>query len=98
MKAPDENSKDFMKETLKSDFNIRLAELDEIYKEEDANEKNAKKKDELKDAYEKNKKELANEQVRLNGIISELERGKTVMESDWRSFFYKFSDKMEMAS
>ena len=79
-----------MKQTLKSDFNIRLAELDEIYKED--------KRPELKKLYEEKKKELADEQMRLNGIISELEWGKTVMESDWRSFFYKFSDKMEMAS
>lgn len=87
-----------MKDTLKSDFNIRLAELDEIYREEDAAEKNAKRKSELKELYEEKRKELSDEQMRLNGIISELEWGKTVMESDWRSFFYKFSDKMEMAS
>ena len=87
-----------MKETLKSDFNIRLTELDEIYREEDETEKNAKRKAELKELYEEKKKELADEQMRLNGIISELEWGKTVMESDWRSFYYKFSDKMEMAS
>ena len=98
VKGPDEKWKDYMKETLKSDFNIRLSELDEIYREEDAAEKNAKRKAELKELYEEKRKELADEQMRLNGIISELEWGKTVMESDWRSFFYKFSDKMEMAS
>jgi hypothetical protein len=55
-----------MKETLKSDFNIRLSELDEIYREEEAAEKNAKKKAELKEAYEENRKELSNEQTRLS--------------------------------
>jgi hypothetical protein len=55
-----------MKETLKSDFNIRLAELDEIYREEDAAEKNAKRKAELKETYEENRKELTDEQIRLN--------------------------------
>ena len=98
VKGPDEKWKDYMKETLKSDFNIRLSELDEIYREEDEAEKNAKRKAELKELYEEKRKELSDEQVRLNWIISELERWKTVMESDWRSFFYKFSDKMEMAS
>ena len=98
VKGPDEKWKDYMKQTLKSDFNIRLTELDEIYREEDAAEKNAKRKAELKELYEEKKKELSDEQIRLNWIISELEWGKTVMESDWRSFFYKFSDKMEMAS
>jgi hypothetical protein len=87
-----------MKETLKSDFSQRLVELDEIYKEEDAAEKNAKRKTELKELYEEKKKELSDEQQRLNSIISELAWGKTVMESDRRSFFYKFSDKMVMAS
>jgi len=98
VKGPDEKWKDYIKETLKSDFNIRLSELDEIYREEDAEEKNAKRKAELKELYEEKRKELADEQMRLNWIISELEWWKTVMESDWRSFFYKFSDKMEMAS
>jgi hypothetical protein len=79
-----------MKETLKSDFNIRLTELDEIYREEDAAEKNAKRKAELKELYEEKKKELNDELQRLNSIIAELSWGKTVMESDWRSFFYKF--------
>ena len=53
-----------MKETLKADFNQRLAELEEIYKEEDANEKNAKKKNELKELYEEKRKELSDEQQR----------------------------------
>ena len=35
VKGPDEKWKDYMKETLKSDFNIRLSELDEIYREEE---------------------------------------------------------------
>ena len=98
VKAPDEKWKDFMKETLKSDFSQRLVELDEIYKEESDAEKNAKRKAELKELYEEKKKELTDEQQRLNSIISELDWWKTVMESDWRSFFYKFSDKMELAS
>ena len=55
-----------MKETLKSDFNIRLAELEQIYKEEDEAEKNAKRKTELKELYEEKRKELADEQMRLN--------------------------------
>ena len=55
-----------MKETLKSDFNIRLTELDEIYMEEDKAENNAKRKAELKELYEEKKKELADEQMRLN--------------------------------
>jgi hypothetical protein len=55
-----------MKETLKSDFNIRLTELDEIYIEEDKAEKNVKRKAELKDLYEEKKKELVDEQMRLN--------------------------------
>ena len=87
-----------MKETLKSDFNTRLNELEEIYQEEVKSQKDEKNKAMLKELFEENRKELADEQMRLNRIISELERGKTVMESDWRSFFYKFSDKMEMAS
>ena len=55
-----------MKDTLKSDFSIRLTELDEIYKEEDEAEKNAKRKTELKELYEEKKRELADEQLRLN--------------------------------
>ena len=62
-----------MKETLKSDFNQRIAELDEIYKEESDVEKNAKRKAELKELYEEKKKELSDEQLRLNSIISDLE-------------------------
>lgn len=98
VKAPDEESKDFMRESLKSDFSERLKELEEVYKEEELAEKNAKRKAELKDLYEEKQKELTDEQLRLNSIISELEWWKTVMESDWRAFFYRFSDKMEMAS
>ncbi len=98
VKGPDQKGKDYMKDTLKWDFTTRLTELEEIYKEEDAAEKNAKRKAELKELYEEKRKELADEQQRLNSIISELEWGKTVMESDWRSFFYRFSDQMEMAS
>ena len=98
IKAPDEKAKDFMRTTLKGDFAAKLIELDEIYKEEDQNEKNAKRKNELKEIYEEKKRELTDEQQRLNSIISELERGKTIMEADWRSFFSKFSDQMEMAS
>ena len=62
-----------MKDTLKSDFTIRLTELDEIYKEEDEAEKNAKRKAELKELYEEKKKELNDELQRLNSVISELE-------------------------
>ena len=98
IKAPDAQWKDLMKEALKADVKQRLAELDEIYQEEDKAEKKAKRKEELKESYEENKKEINDERQRLNWIISELEWWKTVMESDWRSFFYRFSDKMEMAS
>jgi len=62
-----------MKNTLKTDFSQKLNELDEIYKEEEAAEKNAKRKTELKELYEEKKKELTDEQQRLNSIISELE-------------------------
>jgi hypothetical protein len=62
-----------MKETLKSDFDQRLAELDQIYKEESEAEKNTKRKAELKELYEEKKKEITDDQLRLNSIISDLE-------------------------
>jgi hypothetical protein len=55
-----------MKEALKADVKQRLAELDEIYQEEDKAEKKAKRKEELKESYEENKKEINDERQRLN--------------------------------
>lgn len=98
IKAPTDEWKDFMRETLKTDFAERLNELEEIYKEEDKKEENAKKKADLKNLYEEKKKELTDEQLRLNSIISELDWGKTIMESDWRSFFWRFNNQMDMSS
>ncbi len=88
--------KDFekkIKASIKEDFDNRIKELEALYKDETAKEKdNQKKLKELEKLFNDNKDSLEKEFNRIKSIISDLEVGSTIFENDFRNIFARFSD------
>jgi DNA-directed RNA polymerase subunit beta' len=88
--------KDFAKKinaAIKEDFDKKMKELDDLYKEEIAKEKeNPKKLKELEKLFNDNKESLDKEFNRIKSIISDLDVGSTIFENDFRNIFSRFSD------
>lgn len=79
----------------------RLKELDEVYnKELDLANKsdNAMSLKVLEKAYEENKSALSIEFNRISWIIKSLKKWSTILESDYRNFFYRYTDIFDMKS
>lgn len=88
--------KDFdkkIKEKIKEDFDNKIKELETLYKEEAAKEKeNPKKLKELEKLFNDNKDTLEKEFNRIKSIISDLDVGSTIFENDFRNIFSRFSN------
>lgn len=79
----------------------RLKELDEVYEKEiEVAQKsgNAMIIKTLEWVYEKNKQALDFEFDRIMSIIKSLKKWSTILESDFRSFFYRYTDIFDMKS
>jgi DNA-directed RNA polymerase subunit beta' len=98
LKPVEESTKDNLKEILKKDFDEKMKELEELVEEEKNNEKETKKLKELEKLYTENKEALEKEMLRLNSIIASLTQGMTIAESDYRNFFNRFTDTVQLAS
>ncbi|MDR0283021.1 MAG: hypothetical protein LBI53_07230 [Candidatus Peribacteria bacterium] len=97
-KPVEDTIKKTLKASLQKDFDEKMKELESLVAEEKANEKDAKKHKELDKLYEENKEALDKEMLRLNSLISSLGLGMTIAESDYRNFFNRFSDVVQMHS
>lgn len=88
--------KDFekkIKESIKEDFDVKMKEIEALYKEESAKEKeNPKKVKEIEKLFNDNKDSLDKEFNRIKSIISDLEVGSTIFENDFRNIFSRFSN------
>ncbi len=98
LKPVDIETRKKMQQILQADVNERLEELDGLFSEEKEGESDKKKLKELEKSYEENKESLEKERMRLEGIILSLSQGITVSEADYRHFFYKFSNEVQMVS
>jgi DNA-directed RNA polymerase subunit beta' len=98
LRPVDTDAKDSLKATLKEDFDAKIQELEELVKGEKENEKESRKLKEIERLYTENKEALEREMLRLNSIISSLSQGVTVAESDYRNFFNRFMDVVQMSS
>ncbi len=79
----------------------RLKELDDVYdKELDLANKseNTMSLKVLEKAYEDNKNALSSEFNRISVIIKNLKKWSTILESDFRNFFYRYTDIFDMKS
>ncbi|MEI6671904.1 MAG: hypothetical protein WCL02_00630 [bacterium] len=89
--------KDFekkIKEKIKEDFDIKIKELEALYKselEKDLGKDSAKKKKELEKLFTDNKDSLDKEFNRIKSILADLEVGSTIFENDFRNIFARFS-------
>lgn len=87
--------KDFekkIKEKIKEDFDVRIKELEVLYKSELEKEKdNSKKTKEIDKLFSDNKDSLDKEFNRIKSIIADLEVGSTIFENDFRNIFARFS-------
>lgn len=87
--------KDFekkIKEKIKEDVDVKINELEQLYKTESEKEKeNPKKVKELEKLFNDNKDALEKEFNRIKSIISDLSVGSTIFENDFRNIFSRFS-------
>jgi DNA-directed RNA polymerase subunit beta' len=90
--------KNTLKATLQKDYETKMKELHELVDEEKAREKDAKKLKEIEKLYVENKESIEKEKLRLNSIIASLSQGMTIAESDYRNFFNKFTELVQMSS
>lgn len=85
---------------MDKDFHNRINDLDKIYDHEkkELAKKNENKKpktialheEELRKSYSDNKSSLEKEYSRVKSILSNLDVGATILESDYRNIFYKY--------
>lgn len=92
--------KDFekkIKQSIKEDFDAKIQELDQLYKEEASKAKEEKTKEagkknkDIEKLYAENKESLEKEFNRVKSIISDLDIGSTIFENDFRNVFSKYS-------
>ncbi len=82
---------------LEKEYNNKLKELDKVFEEElqelkekYSGEELKLKKQELEKLYQENKAELQQEYSKVKSILANLKVGSTVLESDYRNYFYKY--------
>jgi len=85
---------------LDHDYQIKIDELEKLYKDEMATldptktELSAKelksKKEEFEKLYSENKSNLEKDYIRIKSILSNLKVGSTILESDYRNIFHKY--------
>lgn len=86
-------------EKLQSTLELKLQEVDELYKsEKEEAQDNAKKLKEVEKLYISNKELLTTEFNRLKSIVADLHFGSTILESDFRNIFYKYNDVVKFVS
>ena len=84
---------------LQETLDEKIVELDNLYKSEIAEAwDNAKKVKEVEKLYATNKESLTIEFNRLKSIVSDLHFGSTILESDYRNVFYKYTDIIKFVS
>lgn len=93
--------KDFekkIKEQIKEDFDLKIKELEQLYKSEIGKEKeenkdkdHTKKNKDLEKLFTENKESLEKEFNRIKSIIADLEVGSTIFENDYRNIFSKYA-------
>jgi rRNA maturation endonuclease Nob1 len=94
-----EAQKKELKLKLQENLDNKLIELDELYKSEAEDAKdNQKKLKEVEKLYTENKEKLSLEFNRLKSIVSDLDFGKTILESDYRNIFWKYADIIKFVS
>jgi DNA-directed RNA polymerase subunit beta' len=98
IKPVEDETKQILKDALQKDFNTKIEELEELVAQERSREKDPKKLKEIGKLYEENKEALDKEMLRLNSIAASLTQGMTIAESDYRHFFNRFNDQLNMAS
>ena len=99
--------KDFekkIKESIKEDFDIKIKELEALYKSEvekeiaEKGKEKPKKNKELERLFNENKDSLEKEFNRIKSIIADLEVGSTIFENDFRNIFAKYSNMVVFQS
>ncbi|MFZ2150693.1 MAG: DNA-directed RNA polymerase subunit beta' [Candidatus Absconditicoccaceae bacterium] len=102
IKTVDEKTKEKLKQKIKIDYEKRLDELDKLFKEEKIklkeDGKDEKKLKEIDRLFEENKDSLEKEFNRLKSIVSDLDFGSTILESDYRNIFVQFNDLIAFSS
>jgi len=93
-----DETKDNIKKRLNDDYQERLKELDALYEKELENKESNLKKKDIDKLFEENKEILQIEFNRINSIVSDLGFATTILESDYRNIFYKFSDVITFSS
>lgn len=94
----DEEKKKLIIEEVTKDFDERIKELEELYKSELENTKNDKQKKEVTKLYEQDKESLNTEFLRIKALVGSFWFAFTIMESDYRNIFYKFTDIVEFGA
>ena len=97
-KVSEEQRKE-LKSKLQETLDSKLVELENLYKTEaDDAKENQKKLKEVEKLYIENKEKLWIEFNRLKSIVSDLDFWKTILESDYRNIFWKYSDIIKFVS
>ncbi|UFX82528.1 DNA-directed RNA polymerase subunit beta' [Candidatus Absconditicoccus praedator] len=96
----DKNQKKNAIANLDKSFQNKLTDLDKYYdeeisslekqKDELSNKEYQQKKQEIEKTYSENKDDLEKEYNRIKSILSNLKKGSTILESDYRNIFYKY--------
>lgn len=102
IKDVDEKTKEKLKSNIQSHYEKKLKELDNLFLEEKKKSKedwkDEKRIKELDRLFEENKDTLEKEFNRLKSIVSDLNFGSTILESDYRNIFFQFNDLVMFAS
>lgn len=94
-----DEQKDAVMLMVQKEFDSKLQEVDELYKKEIASANTNKKKlKEIEALYVDNKETITFEFNRVKSIVSGLHFGSTILESDYRNIFSKFSDIVRFVS
>ncbi len=93
---------------LDKDYHNKVDELDRIYDKEKKSSKEATKdkkdkekilqENQLMKVYEENKSSLEKEYSRVKSILSNLDVGATILESDYRNIFYRYEGAFTFSS
>lgn len=84
---------------LQETLDQRLLDLENLYKQElEEGGSDKKKLKEIHNLYEENKETLSKEFNRLKSIVSDLDFWKTILESDYRNIFCKYTDIIRFVS
>ncbi len=101
VKPINDDHKETLIQTIETGYKAKIKELEQIFDEEQksmsAGEIKGKRED-LDKLYEENKSTLEKEFSRIKGIVTELKLWSTILESDYRNFFYQHNDVLHLQS